>query len=183
MPGSSRAAIQRRRHRKRQLRTIESANDRLERLQREAERKRLLRTVASVDKKLEQLQRRRQRRCQLTSVRPPMIGYKCQCLQRKRQPKGQVTTDERLPLLQRRRQIWPWHQQKTTDSLRQKGKHVKSTRTDEVHQVRNLLTKYVALPLITVQCVCLIAAFSDNYFFAERRAVNHPGSVFHEALF
>ena len=106
-----------------------------------------MRTVASVDKKLEQLQRRRQRRCQLTSVRSP--NDRPQCLQRTRQPKGQVTTDERLPLLQRRRQIW--HQQKTTDSLRQKGKHVKSTRTDEVHQVRNLrtfVTKYVALPLI-----------------------------------
>ena len=139
--------MQRKAQHERQVRTIESANDRLERLQREAERKRQLRTVASADKKLEQLQRRRQRRCQLGTVRSP--SDRLQCLQRKRQPKGQVTTDERLPLLQRRRQIWHRYQQKTTDNLRQKGKHVKSTRTDhEVHQVRTFVTKYVALPLI-----------------------------------
>ena len=121
-----------------------SANDRLERLQREAERKRQLRTVESADKKLERLQRRRQRECQLRTVRSP--SDRLQCLQRKRQPKGQVTTDERLPLLQRRRQIW--HQQKTTHCLRQKGKQVKSTTTDEVHEVCTFVTKYVTLPLI-----------------------------------
>ena len=132
--------------RRRQLRTIESANDRLERLQREAQRKRQLRTVESANKKLERLQRRTQRKCQLGTVRSPNDRLQLEFLQRKRQPKGHVTTDEGLPLLQRRRQIW--HQQKTTDSLRQKGKHVKSTRTDEVHRVRTFVTKYVALPLI-----------------------------------